>query len=218
MEIKVPTTINDIPLGEYQRFAKVNVPDADPEFLMHKTIEIFCEMDIRDVARLPIKTAQDLYQEISEVLVQENVFTRRMTLEGVEYGFIPDLEAMTLGEYIDLEDGLKDAAQFHKAVSVMYRPIKKSYADLYTIEPYTASKSAHDVMKQAPLGEVNAAIVFFYHIVSELLEASQTFSKKQAKETLTTLEKDSSLLNTGGSTVSMLSLMETLRSMQQQQK
>lgn len=198
MKIKVPTNINDIPLEEYQRFSKVNIEGADQEFLLHKTIEIFCEMDIRDVALLPLKTAQDLYEEINTVLEQSSTFSRRMTIDGVEYGFIPDLESMTLGEYIDLEDGLKDVSQFHKAAAAMYRPIVKQYKELYTIEPYTASLSAHEAMKKAPLGEISAAVVFFWRIVSELSQVTPHYSKALVKETLTTLEKDSSHLNTDG--------------------
>lgn len=212
MEIKVPTRINDIPLKEYQRFAKANVEGADPEFLMHKTIEIFCEMDLRDVARLPLKTAEDLFEEITAVMNQDATFTRKFTLDGIEYGFIPDLEKMSLGEYIDLEEGLKDPAQFHKAAAVMYRPITKQFRDLYAIEPYTADSASHEVMKDAPLGEVTAAVVFFYSIVNELQVASLRYSRELVAENTTTLERGSLPLSTDGLTAFMHYLKEIQQS------
>ena len=198
MELKVPTKINDIPLQEYQRFAKVNVPDADQEFLLHKTIEIFCEVDIRDVAKLPVKLAAELNEEITAVLNESVAFTTRFEMGGIEYGFIPDLEKMTLGEYIDLEEGLRDPASFHKAAAVMFRPVKKSFKELYTIEPYTADLTAHEAMKSAPLGVISAAVVFFYSIVNELQAASLVYSKKLMKENKTTLEKGSLPLSGDG--------------------
>ena len=208
MEIKVPTNINDIPLSEYQRYAKVNIEDADKEFLLHKTIEIFCEMDIRDVAKLPIRTATDLLEEINSVLEQDAPHTRRMVLEGREYGFIPDLAAMTLGEYVDLEDGIKDVSQFHKAIAVLYRPIVKQHKDLYTIEPYSASPQAHELMKSAPFGEVSAALVFFYRIAKELSQASPRYLKTMEEKNKTTLEEVNSTLSTDGLTASMHLLKE----------
>ena len=198
MELKVPTKINDIPLQEYQRFAKVNVPDADQEFLLHKTIEIFCEVDIRDVAKLPVKLAAELNEEITAVLNESVAFTTRFEMGGIEYGFIPDLEKMTLGEYIDLEEGLRDPASFHKAAAVMFRPVKKSFKELYTIEPYTADLTAHEAMKSAPLGVISAAVVFFYSIVNELQAASLVYSKKLMKENKTTLEEGSLPLSGDG--------------------
>lgn len=211
MELKVPTNINDIPLQEYQRFAKVNAPDADPEFLLHKTIEIFCEVDIRDVAKMPLKYSTDLNEEIINVLNQEVPFVTRFEMNGIEYGFIPELEKITLGEYIDLEEGLKDVSSFHKAAAVMYRPVKKSFKELYTIEPYEADLSAHDVMKNAPLGVISAAVVFFYNIVNELSEASLRYSKRLKKENKTTLERANSLLSGDGSAA----FMDLLKEMQQ---
>jgi hypothetical protein len=215
MELKVPTKINDIPLQEYQRYAKVNVPDADQEFLMHKTIEIFCEVDIRDVAKLPLKTAEELVEEITNVLNEENSFTSRFTLEGTDYGFIPDLEKITLGEYIDLEEGLKDPASFHKAAAVMFRPIRKQYKELYTIEPYTADTAEIEKMKGAPLGVISAAVVFFYNIVNELQAASLPYSKTLLTESKTTLERVNSQQNTGGLTASTLLVREILQSMKE---
>ena len=46
MNISVPTKINDITLEEFQRFDKINIENQDSDFLLHKTIEIFCGVDI----------------------------------------------------------------------------------------------------------------------------------------------------------------------------
>lgn len=200
MEVLVPTDINDITLEQYQRFALIDNEEQDKEFFIHKTIEIFCDIDIRTVSKFPLKDAKDISKEILAVLGQDVPFTTSFELKGVKYGFIPDLEKMSLGEYIDLEDGLKEAKHFHKAASVMFRPIVKQYKELYTIEPYDASAKRMQLMKKAPIGVISAAIVFFYNIVNELLMVSQDFSKKELKEAQTILEKVSSQRNMVGST------------------
>ena len=131
MNISVPTNINDITLEQYQKFSKVNTGDGvDQEFFIHKVIEIFCGVDILTVSKFPLKDATDISNEVLELINRETPFQDRFTLDGVDYGFLPDLQAMTLGEYIDLEDSLKDIQEFHKCAAVMYRPIKKSLKEV----------------------------------------------------------------------------------------
>jgi hypothetical protein len=203
MTVSVPTNINDITLGEFQKFDVINIENQDSDFLLHKTIEIFCGIDLNIVSKFPLKDAEDIESEIAGVLSQETPHTTQFELEGVKYGFIPDLSQMSLGEYIDLEDALKETKTFHKAMSVMYRPIVKSFSNLYTIEAYDASPERQELMKSAPLGIASSAVVFFYHIVKELLEVSQHYSKTLEEESLTTLEKRSSPKNMDGLTASM---------------
>lgn len=204
MKISVPTHINDITLEQYQRFALINTEEQDKEFFMFKTIEIFCGVDIALVSKMRLKDAESISNEVLEVLQQNVPFTNKFELEGVKYGFIPDLQAISLGEFIDLEEGLSKDKDFHKAASVMFRPIVKEFGELYTIDGYEANTEMHHVMKQAPVGIISAAIVFFYNIVKELLKASQDFSNQEKEAAMTILEKLNSQRNTGGLTLSTL--------------
>jgi len=204
MKIQVPTHINDITLEQYQRFALINTEEQDKEFFMFKTIEIFCGVDIALVSKMRLSDAESVSNEVLEVLQQNVPFTNKFELDGVKYGFIPDLQAISLGEFIDLEEGLSKDKDFHKAASVMFRPIVKEFGELYTIEGYEASTEAHHIMKQAPVGIISAAIVFFYNIAKELLKASQDFSSQEKAEAMTILEKLNSQRSTGGLTLSTL--------------
>tara|TARA_R110000744_G_scaffold37582_2_gene86017 strand:- start:5964 stop:6611 length:648 start_codon:yes stop_codon:yes gene_type:complete len=214
MKISVPTEINDITLEQYQRFALINTEDQEKEFFMFKTIEIFCGVDIKIVSKMRFSEVQAISDEILEILNTQIPFNTKFTMDGIEYGFIPDLQAMSLGEFIDLEQGLSNPKEFHKAAAVMYRPILKSFGDLYTINGYEASMEAHELMKQAPIGVISASIVFFYSIVNELLKDSQDYLKTQ-EETITTIAGSlNSPQNTGGLTLSMLFAEEWLQNIQ----
>ena len=204
MKIQVPTHINDITLEQYQRFALINTEEQDKEFFMFKTIEIFCGVDIAIVSKMRLSDAESISNEVLGVLQQNVPFTNKFELEGIKYGFIPDLQAISLGEFIDLEEGLAKDKDFHKAASVMFRPIVKEFGELYTIDGYEASTEMHHIMKQAPVGIISAAIVFFYNIAKELLKASQDFSSQEKEEAMTILEKLNSQRNTGGLTLSTL--------------
>ena len=171
---------------------------------MFKTIEIFCGVDIALVSKMRLKDAESISNEVLDVLQQNVPFTNKFELDGVKYGFIPDLQAISLGEFIDLEEGLSKDKDFHKAASVMFRPIVKEFGELYTIDGYEASTEMHHIMKQAPVGVISAAIVFFYNIANELLKASQDFSSQEKAEAMTILEKLNSQRSTGGLTLSTL--------------
>ena len=204
MKIQVPTHINDITLEQYQRFALINTEEQDKEFFMFKTIEIFCGVDIALVSKMRLKDAESISNEVLGVLQQNVPFTNKFELDGVKYGFIPDLQAISLGEFIDLEEGLSKDKDFNKAASVMFRPIVKEFGELYTIDGYEANTEMHHIMKQAPVGIISAAIVFFYNIAKELLKASQDFSSQEKAEAMTILEKLNSQRNMGGLTLSTL--------------
>jgi hypothetical protein len=204
MKIQVPTEINDITLEQYQKFALINTEEQDKEFFMFKTIEIFCGVDISIVSKMRLKDAESISNEVLEVLQQNIPFTNKFELEGVKYGFIPDLQQISLGEFIDLEEGLVDSKSFHKATAVMFRPIIKEAGELYTIDGYEASTEMHHIMKQAPLGIVSAAIVFFYNIVKELQTDLKAYSQEKQEETMTILESLNSQRSTDGLTLSTL--------------
>ena len=125
MKLQIPTLLNDITVSEYLKFIEVNKEDADEEFLIHKTISIFCGISMKDVLTIDAQEAQDIAVEIYAVLNQKANFVDRFELNGVKYGFIPNLEDLSLGEYIDLETYLKDQKNLHKVAAVMYRPIVK---------------------------------------------------------------------------------------------
>ena len=204
VEIQIPSSLSEITLEQYQKFALINTEEQDKEFFMFKTIEIFCGVDIALVSKMRLSDAESISNEVLEVLQQNVPFTNKFELDGVKYGFIPDLQAISLGEFIDLEEGLSKDKDFHKAASVMFRPIVKEFGELYTIDGYEASTEMHHIMKQAPVGIISAAIVFFYNIAKELLKASQDFSSQEKAEVMTILEKLNSQKSTGGLTLSTL--------------
>lgn len=198
MKIEVPQDINDITVGEYIKFSEINKDETDDEFLIHKTINIFCGVDMRDIVNMDYEDAEMVASDIFHALSRDCKFSDKFTLNGVEYGFITSLEGLTLGEYIDLETYLKDQKDLHKAAAVMYRPITKKYKDLYEIETYTSSIKTQELMKQAPVGIISQAVVFFYNIAKELLKASPSYSQSQEKILKTTQQQDNSLLSTDG--------------------
>lgn len=217
MKLQIPTLLNDITVSEYLKFIEVNKEDADEEFLVHKTISIFCGISMKEVLTIDAKEAQDIAVEIYAVLNQKADFVDRFELNGVKYGFIPNLEDLSLGEYIDLETYLKDQKNLHKVAAVMYRPIVKEYKELYDIESYDSDLKAQEVMKQAPIGIISQAVVFFYNIANELLTDSLHSSNQQVKKKAQEIiqQQDNLFQSMDGSTQYISSVKDILETLNQ---
>lgn len=160
-EIYVPTKLSEIPLKNYQEFMKLVENSNDQEFIAQKTIEIFCGLNMRDVIKIKWSDVKELIAHFNELFKQKNEFTPTFKIEGLEFGFIPNLEDITFGEYVDLESNITKIDNFHKAMAVMYRPIKTRSKDKYEIIPYTGTDEFSDLMKFAPLDVVMSASLFF---------------------------------------------------------
>jgi hypothetical protein len=182
IDIKIPETLNEITLNQYQKFEKL-VNDNEPsEFVNQKTIEIFCNIDLKDVARIRLADTDDLLNHLKTLLNQKPKLINTFKLDGYEFGFIPKLEDMTSGEYIDLENYLSDTATFHKAMAVLFRPIKTKVKDLYTIEEYESSDKYSDVLKDMPLDIVLGCLVFFSTLTKDCVNGLMDFIHNEAEQ------------------------------------
>ena len=119
MTIKIPESLNDITLRQWQKFDAVNKEGSDEDFLIDKMIEIFCNVELIDVAKFHFKDAEEIYKDLVDVLKEEATFEPKITLDGVDYGFNTNLEDITLGEFGDLDTDVLDTKSLHKAVAVL---------------------------------------------------------------------------------------------------
>lgn len=219
VDITVPESIAEIPLLNYQKFLKVQENSDDQEFIAQKMIEIFCGIELKDVAKIKYNDMNNLVEHFNKIFSAKPVFYQRFKLKEMEFGFIPNLEEISWGEYIDLEHHLNSWEDFHKAMAVMYRPITKTYKDKYEIMPYTASEEWHDLMKYMPMEIAISARVFFYDLGNELLNSTVDYletltSKKQSRRQRRISQKEANLLSNGdGIQVYMQSLREISQSL-----
>ena len=191
IELSVPTTLNDMTLGQYQRYMKIvedNKDNAD-EFINLKLIEIFCNVSLKDVLSIPAKDAERVLGIIGKAFEEQPKLIRRFDLLGVDMGFEPQLESIALGAYIDVEDNISDWQTMHKAMAVLYRPVNFRSKEKYTVAPYEPSDEVSELMKEMPLDVAMSSMVFFYDLGMELLKAIPTYIQKNLTEEQTYLLK-----------------------------
>ena len=198
LDLLLPTSLSEIPLSRYQQFVKTKEASNDDEFIAQKMIQIFCGIDLKDVGKIKMKHLNELITHFTKVFSEKPKLIRRFKIKDIEFGFIPKLDEITFGEYVDLENHLQNWKTYHKAMAVMYRPIKEKNKDTYTIVDYEPNEDMQDLMKFAPLDVAISSSVFFWTIGTELLKLTISYLQKELKTmTSNSIAKDNNLANNG---------------------
>lgn len=167
---------------------KVNVMSTIPKELVE-------QLSIQDVAKI-----LELINDLQKTGARE--FKRVIKVDGVEYGFIPDLEEITLGEYADIQHYIKVGIDnsMNKIMAVLYRPIVEKNKDAYSIEAYNSEtmRIRADKFLEMKAIDVQAALVFFYNLANELMTILPLYLAEVMKKLQ---EQTKSLLTNGGGSV-----------------
>jgi hypothetical protein len=198
LSITIPTSLNEITLEQYQKYLSIAKDNKDTTFLNHKMIEIFCGVSLLEVSLMKMKDINDILLRLEETFkTNTDKLIRTFKHNGIEYGFIPNLDEITLGEYTDLDTYISDWDNMHRAMSVLYRPIKNKLSNNYTIVEYNGSQERCDLMKTMPLDVVLSSTVFFFNLLAELLIYTANFLETD-KQIQRLLEKPNSELSGDG--------------------
>lgn len=175
IKIKIPNSLSEITLRQYKRFLKIQQSETEDRFLNAKMIEIFCNIELKDVIRLKLKDTNDIISVLSELFNQKPSLVTKFKLNGVEYGFHPELDDLLLGEYIDLDNFIGDWDNMEKAMNVLYRPIIVRLKDKYNIEEYQIENSVN--LLDMPMDAVLSSIFFLWNLGIDLSKTILNYSE-----------------------------------------
>ena len=133
LEINVPTSLDEITLGQYQKYLKIAEANPDSNFLDAKMIEIFCGIPLSESYKLKMSSVTAITDILNDLLDSKPRHVEQFVMKGVTYGFIPDLNDMSLGEYVDLDNNASSWDSMHIAMNVLYRPVKDIRKKKYNI-------------------------------------------------------------------------------------
>lgn len=163
---------------------------------------------INTLSDIPKKLIKELgIQDIAIILkrisiLQQNAdsnLNRIIKINDIEYGFHPNLEEITLGEYADIETYLKNGLEGNltRLLAVLYRPITEKDQDNYSIEAYGLSDSRMRAKKFETMKavDVNNALVFFWTFVKELLKTLLPYLMEQNQKMLNKTQMTNSLIS-----------------------
>jgi len=184
LNIKIPTSLKDITLRQYKKFLKIQESVKEQKFLNAKMIEILCDVKLEKVMLLQLNDSQEIVKLLSNMFDEKPALITRFKLNGIEYGFHPELDDLTLGEYIDLDTFIGDWDNMEKAMNVLYRPVLVKLKDKYNIEEYRTETS--EKLLDMPMDAAMSSIFFLWNLGLDLSTTmTNSLEEEKGNEALT---------------------------------
>jgi len=171
--IIVPTSLKDVKLHQMLAYQGLK-DDMDDTQRQLEAVSIFCELTMTEVMAMPFDILQKAVERITLMLTESPEFTPRFKMGNVEYGFIPNIDDMSVGEFIDIETYSKETHDMWKVMSVLYRPVTHSGQNgRYEVAPYSANLVT--AFKDLDCNTTFGAMVFFWNLGIDLLNSIQKY-------------------------------------------
>ena len=156
-----------------EKWVKLSSEERSTTKEAEETIAALSDIPKKLINKLSIKDVAVIMGKIAELQeAKDSELKRIIEVEGKEYGFHPDLDSITLGEYADLETFIKNGIEEHlpEVMAILYRPItEKGENGVYTIAAYDGNISIRaEEMKKMSAEQVESALRFFFVFVRKL--------------------------------------------------
>jgi len=192
LEITLPESWKDITYSQYMKYYNMTKPYEGTEDIARVSLEsgalYFCNVPAEILYSIP----KDTYDLISERLgslftsSHELALVNRFAIGEVEYGFIPSLDDMSYGEYLDLINYSQDKLWNNIPIifSILYRPVEKKSGKHYTIETYAGTNDERinffkDILT---MDIVFGGLSFFLNLHTDLLIATLHYLEKNLEK------------------------------------
>jgi|TARA_R110000796_G_scaffold203939_1_gene320127 hypothetical protein len=209
MKITIPSALKDITLLQYKKYLNIQKQSKDEKILEAKMIEIFCNIKIEEVMLLKLNDSQEIINIILKTFDEKPPLIRSFKIDQLEYGFHPQLDNLTFGEYIDLDTYITDWENIEKAMNVLYRPVIAKVKSKYSIDKYNTETSLN--LLNMPMDAVMSSIFFLWNLGLELSTVMTNSLENQDHKALT--QYLNSTPNTDGINHFMHSLTQTLQNL-----
>ena len=154
-----------------------------------ETIAALSDIPKQLVKELALSDVAVIMSKIAELQAKQDTTLKRIIeINDVEYGFHPDLNKITLGEYADVEQFIKNGIETNlpELMAILYRPIKYKKENIYIIDAYDGEITMRtEEMKKMSAEQVQSALVFFYHLGKVLSVILPSYLMDRLKETKT---------------------------------
>ena len=220
IEITIPEGWEDVKLGQFMDYMKALKPyEGTPEYEVvkyEKAMNHFCNITTETIRQLPMEYYNGILTEMIKLFEQGEKMSlvKHFVVGSTKFGFIPSLDDMSYGEYLDLSTYSKDLwPNAPTVMSILYRPVTKELDSKYDIQPYSGTNEDMETLFKSALTMDIAwgAIGFFTILSKDLLKGMMDYSMKTlekmksntlVQETLTANGVDMSVLQSSQEIIS----------------
>lgn len=181
IELTIPTDWADVPLRKYLAFSnELKNYEDDDEATTAIILYHLCGLEPTYLHGLSVADYAMLKGELSTFMNKiEFDLQRIITIDGIEYGFEPNLSNMAYGAYADITQykDIRIDSNWPKIMNILYRPVTNKKGDMYSIKPYDGNT---DYGKWLNVGmDVNfGALFFFVNLSTDLVKSIPKYLKE----------------------------------------
>jgi len=185
--------LNDITLGKYQDYMKL---DSESENYTDEIFSLFTDIPLSQVKEVPKKQYDEVLQQIYNALQIDGTFKQTFTIDGIDFGLIPNFDKITRAEeialkevnggaYVDMIPNSNFDDKYYNPnlitlISILYRPItKKDKFGNYKIQKYNGTKGHEHHIAKLPMSIVNGCLGFFLNLSNDLEKYFQKYMEEE---------------------------------------
>jgi len=172
---KIVDSWKDVTLEKWQQLVLGKKKSKTQE--AKETIKALSTLPIKLVEEMSLSDVAAIFEKLSNLQI-EGKLKKVFEIDGIEYGFLPDLDEITLGEWADIEHYIKDGIDknMHKIMAVLFRPITSKEGKMYSVQAYKDGRErAEKFRKKMNAEQVQQSLVFFWSLGNELLTTLPLF-------------------------------------------
>jgi hypothetical protein len=169
--LKVPTSWEAVTLKDYLALRKDMEAYADDnEAVTACLFHHLCHFPVEYLHQMDIDTYVNIKKDLEGFFNKaDHKLKRFITIDGVEYGFEPNLSNMAYGAYVDISkyETIGVDEKWAEIMSILYRPVTKKTGALYDTKVYNGElypEKFMDVGMDVHFG----ALFFFKNILVDL--------------------------------------------------
>lgn len=173
--ITMPENWQDIKLKDFLKLqSELENYKDDEEATTAVMLYHLCGLEPSMLQSISKQSYNELKAGLTQFLNQtEMPLQRFITIDGIEYGFEPNLSRIAYGAYADISkyDTVAIDDNWAKIMSILYRPVTKKKGELYQIETYDG-KIESDKFLDITMDIHFGALFFFVHLSTDLLNST----------------------------------------------
>lgn len=173
IELKVPTSYADVTLKKWLELQSELEAYKDNEQAVTALLMYhLCGLDPKYLPKIAVDDYVLVKSELESFLSNTDLPLQRIIkIDGVEYGFEPNLSQMSYGAYADITQykNLNIDTNWAKIMSILYRPIKHKKGDMYSIEAYDG-EMREEMFLKVSMDIHFGALFFFVNLLMDLLK------------------------------------------------
>ena len=183
VKLTIPDRWSDITIETYQKYVKIQEGKGSEKTKVLKSLALLCDTNLVVIKKMAYKDLLEIMGIIKKLIDTEpdkGEFRKIFKFKNEEYGFCPNLSAITTGEYIDLETYCKEPIEnLHIIMSILYRRISFKRGERYAIESYNPDQFKEELFKDCPMDIALNSLGFFLTLGSKLARTSLNYLKAQ---------------------------------------